>query len=71
MTVFVILGILSLFFGIMFLFFPNKMKELSASFNKVIISADESLFKMRVGIGICLMAIGIVCFFLLYYFTRK
>lgn len=70
MLVLGIIGILSLFFGIILLFFPNHLTKLSDFFNKAIIAVDENLLRMRIGLGISLIAIGIVCFFLIYYYFK-
>lgn len=71
MVILVIIGIISLFFGIILLFFPKQLTKLSNILNKVIMTVDETLLKMHIGLGISLIAIGLVCFFLVYYFTKR
>lgn len=71
MGILVIIGIISLFFGIILLFFPKQFKKLSNILNKVIMTVDENLLKMHIGLGISLIAIGLVCFFLVYYFIKR
>lgn len=71
MGILITIGIISLFFGIMFLFFPKQLTKLSNYLNKVIMTVDGNLLKMRIGLGISLTAIGLVCFFLVYYFIKR
>lgn len=71
MQVLIILGLLSLFFGVLLLVSPKRIKDMSDKVDKVIINMDAKIMGMRVGLGICLVSISVVCFFLVYYFMRK
>lgn len=63
--------IFSLLFGILFLFFSKVLARWSAFTSRVLIEADQKILKFRVGVGICLLFIGITSLFLIYYYAIK
>ncbi len=71
MTILFVCGLVSLVFGLMFLFSPEKITKISNSASKIVLKVDEKIIKIRVGLGICMIALGIVCFFLIYYVVKK
>ncbi len=66
-----IIGLVSLVFGITMLFFPKQLAELADKVNKVVGQIDEGMLRLRIGLGVSLLAIGAVCFFLVYYIASK
>ena len=71
----VIVGIVSLIFGILFLFFPQALRNLSAKtekgLNKLCVSIDEKVYKLRIGTGISLILVSVLAFFVVYYLIKK
>jgi len=53
------------------LFFPKQLAELADKVNKVVGQIDEGMLRLRIGLGVSLLAIGAVCFFLVYYIASK
>lgn len=62
-----ITAIVSLIFGVLFLFLPKTLVKLSELANQVLLYSDEHLYKLRVGLGICFLGISIAAFFTIYY----
>ena len=68
-------GIVALLGGILFLFSPKSLRELSnkinIALNKMSVPIDEKAYKMRLGVGISLLLIAWMLFFVAYYLIRK
>ena len=64
-------GIIAFFFGIMFLFFPQQLRQLEKKTNKVLVATEEKVYNLRVGIGISFVVVSILCFFVTYYLFKK
>ena len=68
-------GFVALFGGILFLFSPKTLQQLSTkintTINKMSIPIDEKVYKMRLGIGVSLLLVAGMLFFVAYYLTKK
>ena len=68
-------GIVALLGGILFLFSPKTLQNLNnkvnATINKMSIPIDEKVYKLRVGVGVSLILVAGMIFFIIYYLTKK
>lgn len=68
-------GLISLVFGILFLFFPQVLRNLNDKANSImtmsLASLDEHIMKMRLGVGISLIIASILLFFVIFYIIKK
>jgi len=68
-------GIVALLGGILFLFSPKTLHQLSskinATINKMSVPIDEKVYKLRIGVGISLLLVAGLLFFIAYYLTKK
>jgi uncharacterized BrkB/YihY/UPF0761 family membrane protein len=64
-------AIIAFIFGLLFLFFPSQLKKLNDSSNRVFANIDDKLFKYRIGAGISLILVAILCFFITNYIKLK
>ena len=65
-----IIAVISLFFGFLFVFFPNGLKFLSDACNMILISPeDELIMGARKTIGILLVILSIYLFYVYYSST--
>ena len=64
-------GVVSLIVGVMFLFFPQTIRKMSDEMNKMLLNLDQRLFEMRVGLGISLILVSAMAFFVIYYLKKK
>ena len=71
----ILAGIVALLGGILFLFSPKTLPELSSkintALNKMSVPIDEKVYKLRVGVGISLLLVSGLLFFVVYYITKK
>ncbi|MDD5097401.1 MAG: hypothetical protein PHU59_02790 [Candidatus Omnitrophica bacterium] len=71
----ILAGIIALLGGMLFLFSPKTLQQLSSkinsTINKMSIPIDEKVYKMRLGIGVSLILIAGMLFFVVYYLTKK
>ncbi len=71
----ILAGIVALLGGILFLFSPKTLVQLSskinAAINKASIPIDEKVYKLRIGVGISLLLVSGLLFFVAYYITTK
>lgn len=63
------IGILCLVFSILLLFLPFVLLSLSAFLNRIF-SVDETVLKLRVGIGVCLILVSFFLFFIAYVLAK-
>jgi uncharacterized membrane protein HdeD (DUF308 family) len=75
MILLIIAGIVSLISGVIFLSGEKNVHAVNAALSKlintVVVDIDEFLLKARVGTGICLIMVGIVCLFIAYWIKVK
>ncbi|RJP28070.1 MAG: hypothetical protein C4533_06260 [Candidatus Omnitrophota bacterium] len=68
-------GVVSLVFGILFLFFPVALRNLNDKANLImtrsLASLDENIMKMRLGVGISLILASILSFFVILYIIKR
>jgi hypothetical protein len=57
--IFAILGIISLIFGLLFIFFPELLLRIGEIFNRIFFT-DNIVLKYRVGIGICFFLASLI-----------
>ncbi|MBU1923953.1 MAG: hypothetical protein KJ710_06850 [Candidatus Omnitrophica bacterium] len=71
----ILAGIIALLSGVLFLFSPKTLQQLSSKVNTVInkisVPVDEKLYKLRIGVGISLLLVAGLLFFIVYYLTKK
>ena len=71
----ILAGIVALLGGILFLFSPKTLHQLSnkinATMNKIRVPIDEKVYKLRIGVGISLLLAAGLLFFIVYYLAKK
>ena len=71
----ILAGIVALLGGYLFLFSPKALVELSnkvnTAINKASVPIDEQVYKLRIGVGISLLLVSGLLFFVAYYVTMK
>jgi hypothetical protein len=71
----ILAGVVALLGGILFLFSPQTLHQLSnkinTAINKMSVPIDEKVYKMRLGVGISLLLVASMLFFVAYYLTKK
>ncbi len=65
------LGVISAFFGILFLFSPKTLTKINEFTNKLIANLDTKTFAYRGGIGLSMLIAAVLFFFIAYYMRRK
>ena len=65
-----IVAFIALFFGLLFLFFPNGLKFLSDISNTMLVSTDDMVMGARKTIGVLLIILSIYIFYAAYYSVR-
>jgi hypothetical protein len=68
-------GAVALISGILFLFSPKALHQLSnkvnAVINKMCGPIDEDAYKLRTGLGVSLLLVAGMLFFVAYFVTKK
>ncbi len=71
----ILAGIVALLGGVLFLFSPKTLHELSkkinTTMNKMSVPIDEKVYKMRLGVGVSLLLVAGLLFFVAYYLSKK
>ena len=71
----ILAGTVALLGGILFLFSPKTLQQLSSkvntTINKMSAPIDEKIYKLRIGIGVSLLLIAGLLFFIVYYLVKK
>ncbi|MDD5560673.1 MAG: hypothetical protein PHT50_00875 [Candidatus Omnitrophica bacterium] len=71
----VLAGTVALLGGVLFLFSPKTLHQLSSKINtaidKMSVSIDEKVYKLRIGVGVSLLLVSALLFFIVYYLTKK
>jgi hypothetical protein len=61
--------------GMLFLFSPNTLRQLSSKINTVInkvnVPIDEKIYRLRIGVGVSLLLVAGMLFFVIYYLSKK
>jgi len=71
MGVFIVAGIVSLFFGLMMLFFPEQLRRLNEASKSLVTNIDSAMFTYRLGVGISLVIASALFFFVSYYIRAR
>ena len=64
-------GIVSLVFGVMLLGSPDAVKDLSKKFDKALVRLEEKIYTLRKGIGLSMVMVSFMIFYVVYYLVRK
>ncbi len=68
-------GTVALLGGMLFLFSPKTLSNLNAkvnaTINKMSVPIDSKVYKLRTGVGISLILVAAMLFFVVYYLTKK
>lgn len=71
----ILAGIVAFCGGFLFLFSPKTLRQLNAKVNETInrmsVPIDEKVYKLRIGVGISLILVSAMFFFVAYYLTKK
>ncbi len=71
----ILAGLVALLGGMLFLFSPKTLHELSnkinTALNKMSVPIDEKVYKLRVGVGISLLLAAGLIFFVAYYISKR
>ena len=71
----ILAGTVALLGGVLFLFSPKTLHQLSnkinATINKMSVPIDEKVYKLRIGMGVSLLLIAGLLFFIAYYLIKK
>jgi hypothetical protein len=71
----ILAGTVALLGGILFLFSPKILRQLSdkvnVTINRLSAPIDEQVYKLRVGVGISLLLASGMIFFVVYYLSKK
>jgi len=68
-------GVVALLGGILFLFSPKTLHtfstKINSTLNKMSVPIDEKVYKLRLGVGISLLLVAGLLFFIVFYLTKK
>jgi len=71
----ILAGSVALLGGVLFLFSPKLLQKLSSKVNSAInrmsIPIDEEVYKLRIGVGVSLLLVAGLLFFVAYYLSKK
>lgn len=67
MLLMIIPGIISVVFGVIFLWAPKRLMQERPAPTKPLIDTDEMFLKHRISTGICLIAVGVFCLLSAFY----
>jgi len=71
----ILAGLVALLGGMLFLFSPKTLHELSnkinTALNKMSVPIDEKVYKLRVGVGISLLLASGLIFFVAFYISKR
>ena len=71
----IFVGIVSLSFGVLILFFPQTLHNLSDKvsriMNKVVAPIDSEVYRLKVGFGVSLILVSVLAFFVVYFMIKK
>lgn len=66
-----LIGILAIFFGLLYLIAHQGIKTLSTIFNVVLLSTDEVVMAVRQTVGIVLLVAGVYILYAVYYLSGR
>ena len=71
----ILAGTVALVGGLLFLFSPKTLHQLSnkinTTINKMSVPIDEKVYKVRFGVGVSLLLVAGLLFFVAYFLTKK
>ena len=71
MGYFIAIGIVSIAFGLLFIFAPDKLRALNNRTSRLVSAIEDSVFVYRLGVGISLLIASVLFFFVAYYIKLK
>ncbi|MEI8350177.1 MAG: hypothetical protein WCI77_08495 [Candidatus Omnitrophota bacterium] len=63
-------GTVAFIFGILLLFLPQRLRKLEAVTNKVLVTTEEKIYNLKIGVGISLLLASALCLFVSYYLFK-
>lgn len=69
MELFIVVGILSLVFGLFFIASPTTLRTMSERANMVMMDLEAKAFTYRLGVGFFLMIASLLFFFVAWYIS--
>ena len=67
----IIAGAVSLLFGLILLIRPSALKKITEETNKALVTFEETVYNLRVGMGVSAIIVSVLCFFVAYYLVKK
>lgn len=71
MELFIVVGILSLVFGLFFIASPTTLRTMSERTNRAIMDLEAKAFTYRLGVGLSLIIASLLFFFVAWYINVK
>lgn len=71
MVYFIAIGVVSIIFGLLFVFAPDKLRVFNDKTSRVVGSFEKNAFTYRMGVGISLIIASLLFFFVAYYLRLK
>lgn len=57
-------------FGVLSLLPPESIRRFNNAANKVLVDFDQKFYDLRVGIGVSLVLVSFLAFFIVYYWVK-
>ena len=67
----IIVGLVSLVFGILMLVSPGTIRKLDEASNRALASMDQKIYELRVGVGVSSILVSVLAFFVAYFIVRR
>jgi len=71
----ILAGCIAFCAGVLFLFSPKTLQQLgnkiNTAVNRISFPIDERIYKLRIGVGISLILVAAMLFFVAYYLIKK
>ncbi len=64
-------GVVAFVFGLALLVSLQSVRNFEEKYNKFIAKVDESVYNQHIGLGISLLLVSLLCFFVVYYLIKK
>lgn len=71
MGLFLVMGVFSLIIGLLFIISPATLRAMNEKASTVVTSFEEKTFTYRLGVGISLILVSLLFFFVAYYIRIK
>jgi len=64
-------GTIALVFGLLLLLSPETLRRMQAACDKGVVLFEKKLYNLRIGFGISLLLISVLCYFIAYYIGKR